>query len=67
MRWPLAQTVGPLFEWQDGKASMLKSRLAADFTVWETDNAKFKEQFKRVVKALRADQGAREKPPEPRF
>ncbi len=49
--------------WEDGLAADLRSRLAADFTGWEQDNDKFGEQFGRVVKALRTDEGEREKPP----
>ena len=58
---------GFLFQWTSGKADEVKSRLAADFTGWEQSNAKFEREFKRVVLALRADEGAREAPPTPRL
>ncbi len=41
-------------------AADLRSRLAADFTGWEHDNAKFEREFERVVKARRADGRAQE-------
>lgn len=50
-------------KWKSGKERLVKSRLAADFTEWEQDNAKFEEAFELVVKALQTD-GGREKPPD---
>jgi len=54
-------------DWKSGKASQVKSRLAADFTGWETDNQKFEQQFELLVKALRADAGGRDTPPVPKI
>ena len=58
---------GYLYRWENGKASVLTSRVTPDFSGWELDNTVFEKQFVRVVKALRADAGAREDPPKPRL
>ena len=58
---------GYLFDqWESGKAEAVKARLAADFTGWEHDKAKFEAAFEKVVTALRTA-GRREEPPEPKL
>jgi hypothetical protein len=56
---------GELFAWQNGKGDEIRSRLAADFTNWESDNAKFQAQFERVMRALTTGDRGREHPPKP--
>jgi hypothetical protein len=58
---------GHIFRWLDGKADEIRRRLAADFTNWEQYKGKFREQAEAVIMALRADEGAREKPPIPKL
>jgi len=58
---------GYLFRWNDGKASKLRERHAPSFARWTQDNALFVEAFELLVRALRADGGARDNPPTPRL
>jgi hypothetical protein len=58
---------GHLFQWEGGKATEVRSRLAADFRGWETNNTIFETQLERLVRALRADEGVRQMPPPSRL
>jgi uncharacterized protein YjbI with pentapeptide repeats len=53
--------------WQNWKKQHLTDRVAADFTGWEQDRPKFESQLELVIKAVRADAGARQPPPAPRL
>lgn len=50
-------------EYQSGKKSEIKSRVAANFVGWEKDHALFDRELQKVIRALRADNGGRQKPP----
>jgi len=50
-------------EWTRGMASQVKSRLAADFTGWESNNDIFNLALENVVKALQTEEHGRESPP----
>jgi hypothetical protein len=54
-------------EYQSGKKAEIKSRVAANFVGWEKDSAVFDLEFGKVIRALRVDDGGREKPPEPKL
>lgn len=53
--------------WPSGKAEEVRSRMVGDFTNWSNDQAKFETELERLIKALRADSGARERPPTPKL
>ncbi len=54
---------GFLPQWSSGKAPQVRSRLAANFVGWAQDSTILNTRIERVIRALRADPGAREEPP----
>ena len=54
-------------KWKNGKASQVLERLAGDFRGWKRNHSKFEAQVDAVIRALRADEHAREKPPKSRL
>ena len=54
-------------EYQSGKRAEITSRVAANFVGWEKDHALFDRELEKVIRALRTDEGGREKPPAPQL
>jgi len=50
-------------DYQSGKKAEITSRVAANFVGWEKDHALFDRELDKVIRALRTDEGGREKPP----
>ena len=50
-------------DYQSGKKAEITSRLAANFVGWEKDHPLFDRELEKVIRALRTDEGGREKPP----
>ncbi len=55
-----------LYNWESGKASIVRSRHPADFEGWQEDPQKFDGQLRRVLRALKVE-GAPKAPPSPRL
>ena len=50
-------------DYQSGKKAEITSRVAANFVGWEKDHTLFDRELEKVIRALRTDEGGREKPP----
>lgn len=46
-----------IFSWESIKASVLKSRLAADFTDWKNNEEKMTDTITKVLDALKLNRG----------
>ena len=53
--------------YQSGKRAEITSRVAASFVGWENDPTIFDREVEKVIRAMRADEGGREKPPQPKL
>jgi len=51
-------------DYQSGKKSEIKSRVAANFVGWEKDQSLFDRELQKVARALRTGGSGREKPPD---
>jgi hypothetical protein len=51
-------------DYQSGMKPEITRRVAANFIGWEKDHALFNRELEKVIRALQADEGAREKPPQ---
>jgi hypothetical protein len=54
-------------DYQSGKKAEINSRVAANFVGREKDHALFDREVEKVIRALRAGEGGREKPPPARL
>ena len=50
-----------------GKKAEITSRVAANFVGWEKYHALFDRELEKVIRALRTEEGGREKPPPTRL
>ena len=50
-------------DYQSGKKAEITNRVAANFVGWEKDHTLFDRELEKVIRALRTDEGGREKPP----
>jgi len=54
-------------DYQSGMKPEITRRVAANFVGWEKDHALCGRELEKVIRALRTDEGGREKPPVPKL